>query len=85
MAGDLALYYWRERGQEVDFIVKAGRRLAAIEVKSGRAPQARRGMEAFAAAFKPPRSPLVGSDGIKLEEFLSQPALHWIAERRSDS
>lgn len=73
------LYYWRERNQEVDFVVKAGRRLAAIEVKSGRAPQAHRGTAAFAAAFKPQRSLLVGADGIELGEFLSRPALHWIA------
>jgi len=78
-AGDCALYYWRERNQEVDFVVKAGRRLAAIEVKSGRAPQAHRGTAAFAAAFKPQRSLLVGGDGIDLAEFLSRPALHWIA------
>lgn len=77
-AGELQLYYWRERNQEVDFVVKAGRRLAAIEVKSGRAPQAHRGTAAFAAAFKPQRSLLVGGDGIELGEFLSRPALQWI-------
>lgn len=76
---EFELYYWRERNQEVDFVVKAGRRLAAIEVKSGRAPQARRGTAAFAAAFKPQRSLLVGGDGIELGEFLSRPALHWIS------
>lgn len=69
----------RERKQEVDFVVRAGRRLAAIEVKSGCAPQAHRGMGAFAAAFKPSRSLLVGGDGIDLAEFLSRPALHWIS------
>lgn len=78
-ARECALYYWRERNQEVDFVAKAGRRLAAIEVKSGRAPQAHRGMAAFAAAFKPQRSLLVGGDGIELGEFLSRPALHWIS------
>lgn len=78
-AGECALYYWRERNQEVDFVAKAGRRLAAIEVKSGRAPQAHRGMAAFAAAFKPQRSLLVGGDGIELGEFLSRPASHWIS------
>ena len=31
--GDCAVYYWRERNEEVDFIVKAGRRVTAIEVK----------------------------------------------------
>jgi predicted AAA+ superfamily ATPase len=77
--GDCEVYYWRERNQEVDFVVKAGRRLAAIEVKSGRAPQAHRGAAAFAAAFKPQRSLLVGGDGIELGEFLSRPALHWIS------
>jgi uncharacterized protein len=77
--GECALYYWRERNYEVDFVVKAGRRLAAIEVKSGRAPQSHRGTAAFAAAFKPQQSLLVGGDGIELAEFLSRPALHWIA------
>jgi predicted AAA+ superfamily ATPase len=77
--GDLALYYWRDRSQEVDFVVKAGRRLAAIEVKSGRAPQGHPGTAAFAAAFKLQRSLLVGGDGIELGEFLSRPAAHWIS------
>jgi uncharacterized protein len=76
--GECALYYWRERNCEVDFVVKAGRRLAAIEVKSGRAPQAHRGTAAFATTFKPQRSLLIGGDGIELGEFLSRPALHWI-------
>ena len=78
-SGECAVYYWRERNQEVDFVAKAGRRLAAIEVKSGRAPQAHRGAAAFAAAFKSSRSLLVGGDGIELGEFLSRPALHWIS------
>jgi len=78
-AGECALFYWRERGHEVDFIVKAGRRLAAIEVKSGRAPQAHRGTAAFTAAFKPQRSLLVGSDGIDVGEFLSRPPLQWVS------
>jgi predicted AAA+ superfamily ATPase len=78
-AGDCTLYYWRERNQEVDFVVKAGRRITAIEVKSARAPRAHRGTAAFAAAFKPQQTLLVGGDGIDLEEFLSRPVLHWVA------
>jgi len=58
--------------------VRAGRRLTAIEVKSGRAPQAHAGTAAFARAFKPHRSLLVGGDGIALEDFLSQPVAHWV-------
>jgi predicted AAA+ superfamily ATPase len=77
-AGECAVYYWRERNHEVDFVVKAGRRLVAIEVKSGRAPQAHAGLAAFTAAFKPRRSLLVGGDGITVEQFLARPVAHWV-------
>lgn len=77
--GGIALYYWRERNQEVDFVVTTGRRLIAIEAKSGRAPTRHAGSAAFAAAFKPRRSLLVGGDGIALEDFLARPVSHWTA------
>jgi hypothetical protein len=63
----------------VDFVLTAGRRLIAIEVKSGRAPTRHAGSAAFAAAFKPRRSLLVGGDGIALEDFLARPVSHWTA------
>jgi uncharacterized protein len=78
-AGECELYYWRERGEEVDFVVKAHSRLTAIEVKSGRAPQAHPGTASFAAAFKTKRTLLVGGDGISVEEFLSRPVSEWLA------
>jgi hypothetical protein len=77
-AGECELFYWRERNREVDFVARAGRRVTAIEVKSARARDAQPGMAAFAEAFKPGRSLLVGGDGIGLEEFLVRPAAHWI-------
>jgi hypothetical protein len=77
-AGECVLYYWRERNREVDFIVRAGRAVTALEVKSGRAPEAHRGVAAFSAAFKPRRTLLVGGDGIELGEFLARPVSHWI-------
>ena len=78
-AGECELYHWRDRGQEVDFVVKARTQLTAIEVKSGRAPQAHAGTAAFAAAFKVKRTLLVGGDGISVEDFLNQPATEWFA------
>lgn len=78
MRGECALHYWRERNHEVDFVVQAGRRLTAIEVKSGRAPQAHPGTAAFVQAFKPKRTLLVGGDGIALGDFLMQPVAHWV-------
>ncbi len=77
-AGECELFYWRDRGQEVDFVAKVGSRLTAIEVKSGRAPQAHSGTAAFAAAFKVRRTLLVGGDGISVEEFLSRPVHEWL-------
>lgn len=79
-AGECELFYWRDRGHEVDFIVRFRARLVAIEVKSGRAPQAHSGTAAFAEAFKVRRTLLVGGDGISVEEFLAQPVAHWLAD-----
>lgn len=78
-AGECELFYWRDRGQEVDFVTKAGSRLTAIEVKSGRSPQAHAGAAAFAAAFNVRRTLLVGGDGIPVEEFLNRPVSRWLA------
>jgi hypothetical protein len=77
-AGECEVFYWRERGREVDFIVRSGRTVTAIEVKSGRARDARAGLAEFAAAFKPARQLLVGGDGIALDAFLSRPVAHWV-------
>lgn len=78
-AGVCELFYWRSRNREVDFVVRVGRHLTAIEVKSGRTREALAGMAAFAAAFKPARTLLVGGDGIAVDEFLAQPVEHWVA------
>jgi len=79
LRGECTLHYWRERNHEVDFVVQAGRMLTAIEVKSGRAPQAHAGTAAFVQAFRPQRTLLVGGDGIALKDFLMQPVAHWVA------
>ena len=76
-AGTCELFYWRDRDKEVDFIVRAGRGLTAIEVKSGRSRTAQTGLAAFADAFKPKRKLLIGGDGIPLAEFLARPVEHW--------
>ncbi|MBX3732947.1 MAG: ATP-binding protein [Verrucomicrobiae bacterium] len=77
--GDCELYYWRERNREVDFVVKSGRRVTAIEVKSGNHRESLPGMEAFAQAFRPHRTLLVGGDGIPVEEFLGGSVNRWVA------
>lgn len=76
--GECELFYWRERGAEIDFVVRARHRVVAIEVKSSASGGLRSGAEAFAAAFRPDRTLLVGGDGIALEEFLARPVVHWV-------
>lgn len=78
-AGSIELFYWRDRSREVDFVVRAGQTLTAIEVKSGRRREGLPGMAAFAAAFPQARMLLVGGDGIKVEDFLSRPVEYWVS------
>lgn len=64
------VYYWRERSDEVDFIVVSDNTTLAIEVKSGRRKM-NSGLPKFTEAFHPTRSFVVGTGGIPLETFLS--------------
>ena len=77
-ARDCELFYWRERNREVDFVVRAGRRLVGIEVKSGRTRGAPAGLSAFSESFRGSRTLLVGEDGTPIEAFLSQPVAQWL-------
>ena len=77
-SGQCELFYWRERNREVDFVLRVGRKLMAIEVKSGRSQNVLAGMQAFNAAFKPDRLLLVGGDGIAVDEFLQMPLASWL-------
>jgi hypothetical protein len=62
--------YWRQRGQEVDFVVQSGKVTWALEVKSGR-PRPVSGLAAFRRLHPRSRALVVGSGGIDLEEFLT--------------
>ena len=78
--GGCEVYYWRDRNREVDFVVRLGRTLTAIEVKSGRTRDTQPGLAAFCDAFRSARMLLVGGDGLALGDFLSRPAEHWGVE-----
>jgi hypothetical protein len=70
LAGEGEIFYWREAAKEVDFVLRRGNKLVAIEVKSGRRRDSLPGMVAFDKAFEPTRKFLVGTGGIPIEEFL---------------
>lgn len=74
---NIEVFYWRERGKEVDFILSLNKTLVAVEVKSGYSKGSLPGMDEFARIFKPKRQLLVGGEGIPLEKFLSVPAVNW--------
>jgi hypothetical protein len=67
---DYKLYYWRERDDEVDFVIDYNGRCTAIEVKSGRRT-GNAGLSVFKEKYNPVQSLVVGSGGVPVEEFLS--------------
>lgn len=67
---DYKVYYWREKNDEVDFIVERNHKVWAIEVKSGKRGM-NKGLGMFREAFHPYRAFVVGTDGISIEDFLS--------------
>ncbi len=75
---DMELFYWSGRNREVDFVLKRGRFLTAIEVKSGRKKVTLPGMKAFSREFRVSRNLLVGRGGIDIEEFLLTPPGRWV-------
>lgn len=66
----LELYYWRERNDEVDFIVRKNDSIAAIEIKSNSESDTR-GLQKFKQLYNPQIALIVGEGGIDPEEFLS--------------
>lgn len=64
------VFYWRERNDEVDFILRKKNSVVAIEVKSN-AEKRTEGLDKFRQLFNPRTSFVVGDGGIGAEDFLS--------------
>ena len=83
---DMRLHYWRDGDDEVDFVLRRGSRVVAVEVKSGeermrpRGRRTLRGMEEFERRFDRCRRLLVGEGGTPLNEFLTGTANEWFEE-----
>ena len=78
VSGECELFYWRHNNCEVDFVLRKGKKLVAIEVKSGKIPAMFPGLDAFAEAFHPTKCLIVGEGGISVEKFLSTPVTWWL-------
>ena len=69
ITNNYTVYYWREKNDEVDFILERKKNLIALEVKTGRKSE-NKGMRVFAETFKPKKVLLIGTGGIGIETFL---------------
>jgi predicted AAA+ superfamily ATPase len=81
--GELHVSYWRESPYEVDFVLAQGKRITAIEVKSGRSSGAAQGIKQFQTRFPNANSFVVGASAgcdITVAELLSKSASHWLAK-----
>jgi hypothetical protein len=64
-----SVYYWRERNEEVDFILEKRGKIIAIEVKSNDSGSSK-GLAIFKNKFNPDRSYMVSNGGLSWQEFL---------------
>ena len=64
------VYYWRERIDDVDFILKKKGAVVAIEVKSN-SEKKTAGLLKFREMFHPKETLVVGEGGFPVEEFLA--------------
>ncbi len=65
-----SIYYWRERGLEVDFVVESQRKVWAIEVKSNK-PAKLTGLQKFCKVYDNAIPVIIGKGHWELEDFLS--------------
>lgn len=64
------VFYWRDRNEEVDFILRKQGKIVAVEVKSN-AEKNTSGLEAFKNKFRPSLSLVVGDGGMAAEDFMT--------------
>lgn len=76
----IEVLYWREGNDEVDYVLRRGGRVTAIEVKSGRRRGTFPGLSSFRKAFPGARLHVVGTGGIDLAEFLRSPLDRWVED-----
>jgi len=65
-----SLYYWRENGFEVDYVVVFGKQILGIEVKSGAESISEKAAAGFNSRFPKAKLILVGRQGIPFEVFM---------------
>lgn len=75
----IEVYYWREGNKEVDFILRKGKNIVAIEVKSGQKQVTAEGLTAFKKIYPRAKAFTVGSSGMDLKEFFETPVIKFVS------
>ncbi len=70
LSQEYTVHYWRDRNEEVDFVIERKGKVIGIEVKSGASRRNTSGMTAFKKQYKTDKVLLVGNSGIPWKEFL---------------
>lgn len=73
------IYYWRDGNNEVDFVLRKGKSLTAIEVKSGKKKLQSEGLEAFQKAYPKTKTLIIGTGGLRLNEFFEMPVIKLVS------
>ena len=76
-ADDVDVLYWNVGAKEVDYVLRKGDALAALEVKTTDADSIS-GMKEFKAKYPRVRTCLVGGQGLPLEEFFRHSAADFL-------
>lgn len=66
---EFELFYWRHKNEEVDFVLKKGKKVIGLEVKTGNKTNTK-GMQTFYKEFKPAKVLLIGPGGLHWKDFL---------------
>lgn len=72
------VFYWRQGNYEVDFVLRKGRKILGIEVKSGRRPRVISGLAEFAHENRGAKTLVVGGSEVSLQKFLEIPLSEWL-------
>ena len=67
--GRFKLFYWRDRNNEIDFVLKRKDKIIGLEIKSGYGKKTT-GMNEFQKRFNPDKLLLIGSSGLPWQDFL---------------
>lgn len=66
---DMHIWYWRQKDEEVDYVIEWGDSIVGIEVKSNH-EKTTSGLVTFRKMFQPKIAFIVGYEGIEVETFL---------------